>query len=253
MGNKISVSTSELRSQASRLSALSSQMEELVTKTNTAIKQADASVAGKFKHNMFMKMTQVARTFAVLQGDLNRAAGFATKSAESFENVDTVIRREIGDSFPDNVKNAPSSGQTVVPLEDKECNGAAFDALKLREDYPDQAPMRCYDNAISIGQTIMSDSGKTPTSPGAEQPMNYDAIAEQINSGKPVMFHFLHGGSGGQHWIVAAGVKKGTTPPHSVEDFLFVDAYDGKTVTWDRFSKSSYYVNANPVGYKCFG
>lgn len=131
-------------------------------------------------------------------------------------------------------------------LSSKQFNGTSYRCLEVKDDYPDQAPNQCWANCVSITESIMNAEGVH----GSRQDAAFDCsvMAEDITNGKPVLLHFLHGGGGGEHWIVAVGIKESSSQPYSINDFLFVDSYNGQLCEWNKFATSTYYKNSRPCG-----
>ena len=132
-------------------------------------------------------------------------------------------------------------------LSHKEYNGSKYQCLRINENgYPKQAPNQCWANSCAIAESIMKEENISGQRTDAE--FDCSLMAGDIANGKPVLLHFLHDGNGGEHWIVAIGIKEGCSEPYAIEDFLFVDSYDGKICEWSKFPSMDCYKNARPCG-----
>ena len=238
-----------------------------------------------FSENMCSNANNAVRQLQEVQSELNRIANILSSGPQEFEEIDSGFKgtytnawqrtwhsvggafatvfsplafwnslfhnddSKTGDSTPiktdDNIVNADDESRaTSLYLFPKEFKGESYQCLKVSNDYPDQAPNECWANSVSIAESIMNNEGVS----GIRQNAEYDCtlMANDISQGRPVLLHFLHESNGGEHWIVAVGVKSGSAEPHSLGDFLFVDSYDGQLCGWDKME--SWYDNPRPCG-----
>lgn len=269
MGDKIRVSTEELTSQGNRLSLLSEQSTELTQKTNQAIKRANAALGGKFKWNMQAKLSKVIMCFSVISKDLKKASDVALQSAQSYENTDAVLRKEIGDTLPDNVKNSAPSKQEVYPTTvetNLQPNMGSYSMSQYGYNMTNSAGKNvgCMATAYAIGQSIVTGEPQSPLKywTGSQATcrdakvsdyigVDLHSIYDNLRQGKPVLFHFTHSKSGGQHWVVITGVHGGVDEKNlSFADFNIIDPGDGKAKGLQDVLNQ--YSGSNPAGMKLF-
>lgn len=231
---------------------ISSAVEKLIQLKAKCEEDAAITVpsSGKNSGNMHNKTVELCAemknawvTFIAL---IDKTIDFLDKDKSTIETQDKTWSQGIGNKS--NVTPiARGSGQSTASyLHERQYNNTSYISLNVKDDYPDQLPNQCYANGISISNSILENEGIDGSI--YEEPRDYSVMASDIANGKPVMFHFLHENSGGEHWLVAVGFKEAATKPYDVFDFLFVDTYDGKVKTWENISyEGSFYINAAPA------
>ena len=115
MGDRIRVTTDELRSQGQRLGNLADEYEDLYNKANAAIKKIKNASSDKLAVNLVGKITHLSLYFTSLKDTLRKGAIVANKCAENYENTDKKLRELYGDSFSEEVRNSAVSNQIVEP------------------------------------------------------------------------------------------------------------------------------------------
>ncbi len=114
MANKIRITPAELTAQAAKIREASSKTQEIHSKSNQAMNAISNAMSGKFKSNMDKKGKKLLKNLTELKNSLNQGATVAENCAKSYENMDKELRKQIGDSLPQEVVNTPASNQQVM-------------------------------------------------------------------------------------------------------------------------------------------
>lgn len=115
MGDRIKITTDELRSQGQQLASLADEYEALYNKANASIKKMKNASSAKLAANLTVKIGNLSLYFTSLRETLRKGSNVANQCAESYENTDRKLRELYGDSFSDEVKNSAVSNQIVEP------------------------------------------------------------------------------------------------------------------------------------------
>lgn len=136
MADRIKITTADLESQATRLSGLGNQMEDIRTKADIALSLMEDALSSKFTSNMDKKGKTLLKNLKSLKNSLNTGAKVATQCATSYRNADKVLRDVIGDSLPNDVKNSSTSAQSVVsPVDKSVYDQTAYSQFMEHYDY----------------------------------------------------------------------------------------------------------------------
>lgn len=114
MGDRIKITTDELRFQGQELGNLADEYEALYNKANESIKKMKNASSAKLAANLLGKTTQLTLYFSCLTATLRKGAQVANQCADNFENTDSALRKLYSDTLSDEVKNSPVSGQRVL-------------------------------------------------------------------------------------------------------------------------------------------
>ncbi len=146
MANKIRITPSELTAQAAKIKAASIKSKDISVKSFLIMNKLSNGLSGKFKSNMDKKGKKLLKNLNDLAISLDQGATVAENCAKSYENMDKELRKQIGDSLPQDVVNAPVSTQSVYrddfenlnvekPTYSGPCNMAAIANLINRKRY----------------------------------------------------------------------------------------------------------------------
>lgn len=130
MANKISISTKELETQANKLYALGSHVDDITLKSGKAMRLIEEALSSKFTSNMEEKSKALMKNIRSLRDNLYVGSKVAFQCATSYQNMDKVLRDEIGNTLPDDVVNSPISNQEV-----KNEFEAKVDEMKEKEGF----------------------------------------------------------------------------------------------------------------------
>lgn len=134
MADRIKISTSDLENQATRLTTLGNQMEDISEKADKALSLIRDALGSKFSSNMDRKSKSLIKLNS-LKDSFYTGAEVANKCASTYQNADKVLRDMIGDSLPQEIKDSPASSQSVYIYVDKSVyNQNAYD-YKFKEWY----------------------------------------------------------------------------------------------------------------------
>lgn len=113
MSDKIRISTSELNAQATELSKLHGQINDIYQKADKALNLMNEALSAKFVLTMWFKKVTLLAKLATLRKSLNDGANVAIQCAETYENADKVLRDLMGNSLPNDIIQSPISNQEV--------------------------------------------------------------------------------------------------------------------------------------------
>lgn len=134
MANKISISTKELETQANKLYALGSHVDDITLKSGKAMRLIEEALSSKFTSNMEEKSKALMKNIRSLRDNLYVGSKVAFQCATSYQNADIVLRKVIGDSLPDEIKdtnkNPPSQQQVKNEFQTKVDDMKAKDGFK---------------------------------------------------------------------------------------------------------------------------
>lgn len=270
MADRIRITPSELESQATRLTGLGNQMEDITSKADRALSLMEDALSSKFTSNMDKKGKTLLKNLKSLKNSLRTGAKVAAQCATSYQNADKVLRDEIGDSLPQDVINSPVSNQEVFnsPLANtKEYNNTTYHALDYEDNIMSQNSYDGYEfgygdynagctaTAWCMGLSIMDGKKYNPTSSemwingegatfkgqgisvwGNETNMLKEAY-NQLMNGKPSVFYAEHyfspdSTSKCPHAVTIVGITSTANPEKlTMNDFLVVDPWGGVTKT----------------------
>ena len=206
MAKAIRISPADLKKQAAALSNLSVTATTLQGKASTALNLIRDAVDSKvFRLGAYLQHQKTITLMKTMAESLNTAAGIAQRCAEEYINADAAIRKEIGDSLPDEVKNTPTSTQEVVSEWDMK-----LEAMKQKPGFRQGDPWNgsnyvSYYNGYYLGASGCCAKAKQMRIEMTGKSCTYNAgrtNPAEIQVGDVI--HYLH--SGGQHWVFVTGI-----------------------------------------------
>lgn len=162
MASKIRIKTSELQSQSVKLTEYSEELYDLYKRTKKTLNSINSTMSGKFVANMSLKSSGLLQQMLNVKNQLKIAGLIADRCATSYENADTVIRKNI-QGLSEKTISTPTSTQHiqryeeedlqavsgVAQIEDK-CTSCALTTLIRRRQVVDgQDPSATYEQIRS--------------------------------------------------------------------------------------------------------